>query len=108
MVVVVDMMVKYEIFLSIENLKVDDSIWCLMLEYVNWNMIDNGVFFKDKYEVLEKVLFNIFKNREKLLNFIIKLIVIKFRIKVMVDNKNVDIVNVRDLLLIVNNGLVFK
>ncbi|MFA0987808.1 CHAP domain-containing protein, partial [Staphylococcus aureus] len=68
MVVAVDMMIKYEIPLSIENLKVDDSIWRSMLEHVNWNMIDNGVPPKDKYEALEKALLNIFKNREKLLN----------------------------------------
>ena len=35
MVVAVDMMAKYEIPLSIENLKVDDSIWRSMLEHVN-------------------------------------------------------------------------
>lgn len=46
MVVAVDMMIKYEIPLSIENLKVDDSIWRSMLEHVNWNMIDNGVPLK--------------------------------------------------------------
>ncbi|HDT5787400.1 TPA: CHAP domain-containing protein, partial [Staphylococcus aureus] len=88
MVVAVDMMAKYEIPLSIENLKVDDSIWRSMLEHVNWNMIDNGVPPKDKYEALEKALLNIFKNREKLLNSITKPTVTKSRIKVMVDNKN--------------------
>ena len=45
MVVAVDMMIKYEIPLSIENLKVDDSIWRSMLEH-ELNMIDNGVPLK--------------------------------------------------------------
>ncbi|GAB5857708.1 hypothetical protein JMUB7542_27790 [Staphylococcus aureus] len=40
MVVAVDMMVKYEIPLSIENLKVDDSIWRSMLEHESIHMID--------------------------------------------------------------------
>ncbi len=79
MVVAVDMMAKYEIPLSIENLKVDDSIWRSMLEHVNWNMIDNGVPHKDKYEALEKALLNIFKNRKKLLNSITKPTVTKSR-----------------------------
>ena len=67
MVVAVDMMIKYEIPLSIENLKVDDSIWRSMLEHVNWNMIDNGVPLKIN-EALEKALFNIFKT-EKIIKF---------------------------------------
>lgn len=108
MVVAVDMMAKYEIPLSIENLKVDDSIWRSMLEHVNWNMIDNGVPPKDKYEALEKALLNIFKNREKLLNSIIKPTVTKSRIKVMVDNKNADIANVRDSSPTANNGSASK
>ncbi|HGZ9973804.1 TPA: glucosaminidase domain-containing protein [Staphylococcus aureus] len=108
MVVAVDMMAKYEIPLSIENLKVDDSIWRSMLEHVNWNMIDNGVPPKDKYEALEKALLNIFKNREKLLNSITKPTVTKSRIKVMVDNKNADIANVRDSSPTANNGSASK
>ncbi|HDA3008103.1 TPA: glucosaminidase domain-containing protein, partial [Staphylococcus aureus] len=108
MVVAVDMMIKYEIPLSIENLKVDDSIWRSMLEHVNWNMIDNGVPPKDKYEALEKALLNIFKNREKLLNSITKPTVTKSRIKVMVDNKNADIANVRDSSPTANNGSASK
>ncbi|EVC53165.1 hypothetical protein T680_01846 [Staphylococcus aureus WMCA6041] len=108
MVVAVDMMAKYEIPLSIENLKVDDSIWRSMLEHVNWNMIDNGVAPKDKYEALEKALLNIFKNREKLLNSITKPTVTKSRIKVMVDNKNADIANVRDSSPTANNGSASK
>ncbi|HCW3603752.1 TPA: glucosaminidase domain-containing protein [Staphylococcus aureus] len=108
MVVAVDMMVKYEMPLSIENLKVDDSIWRSMLEHVNWNMIDNGVPPKDKYEALEKALLNIFKNREKLLNSITKSTVTKSRIKVMVDNKNADIANVRDSSPTANNGSATK
>ncbi|HDX7652301.1 TPA: glucosaminidase domain-containing protein [Staphylococcus aureus] len=108
MVVAVDMMAKYEIPLSIENLKVDDSIWRSMLEHVNWNMIDNGVPSKDKYEALEKALLNIFKNREKLLNSITKPTVTKSRIKVMVDNKNADIANVRDSSPTANNGSASK
>ena len=64
MVVAVDMMAKYEIPLSIDNLKVDDSIWRSMLEHVNWNMIDNGDPPKDKYEALEKALLNIFKTEK--------------------------------------------
>ncbi|HEH2256768.1 TPA: glucosaminidase domain-containing protein [Staphylococcus aureus] len=108
MVVAVDMMAKYEIPLSIENLKVDDSIWRSMLEHVNWNMIDNGVPPKDKYGALEKALLNIFKNREKLLNSITKPTVTKSRIKVMVDNKNADIANVRDSSPTANNGSASK
>ncbi|HDJ6291126.1 TPA: glucosaminidase domain-containing protein, partial [Staphylococcus aureus] len=108
MVVAVDMMIKYEIPLSIENLKVDDSIWRSMLEHVNWNMIDNGVPPKDKYEALEKALLNIFKNREKLLNSITEPTVTKSRIKVMVDNKNADIANVRDSSPTANNGSASK
>ncbi|HDF5185480.1 TPA: glucosaminidase domain-containing protein, partial [Staphylococcus aureus] len=108
MVVAVDMMIKYEIPLSIESLKVDDSIWRSMLEHVNWNMIDNGVPPKDKYEALEKALLNIFKNREKLLNSITKPTVTKSRIKVMVDNKNADIANVRDSSPTANNGSASK
>lgn len=108
MVVAVDMMAKYEIPLSIENLKVDDSIWRSMLEHVNCNMIDNGVPPKDKYEALEKTLLNIFKNREKLLNSITKPTVTKSRIKVMVDNKNADIANVRDSSPTANNGSASK
>ncbi|HGL4713123.1 TPA: CHAP domain-containing protein, partial [Staphylococcus aureus] len=108
MVVAVDMMIKYEIPLSIENLKVDYSIWRSMLEHVNWNMIDNGVPPKDKYEALEKALLNIFKNREKILNSITKPTVTKSRIKVMVDNKNADIANVRDSSPTANNGSASK
>ncbi|HDM3164145.1 TPA: CHAP domain-containing protein, partial [Staphylococcus aureus] len=78
--------------------------WRSMLEHVNWNMIDNGVPPKDKYEALEKALLNIFKNREKLLNSITKPTVTKSRIKVMVDNKNADIANVRDSSPTANNG----
>ncbi|HDW7761841.1 TPA: CHAP domain-containing protein, partial [Staphylococcus aureus] len=57
---------------------------------------------------LEKALFNIFKNREKLLNSITKPTVTKSRIKVMVDNKNADIANVRDSSPTANNGSASK
>lgn len=71
-----------------ENIKVDKQIWRSMIEHVKWDMVVSGKPPTSKYEDLERVILNLYANREKIINEIPKETVSKSRIKVEVKNKN--------------------